>query len=335
LAAPGGSVTESGLGRIRLSRLKQIVRLSLGAAILVALGVVLLRNVKQVDWTRALSQPWVLALIVLACTGELLLQYFVWWRLLNRRAKLLSFSDGYYLFTVSSLSRYLPAGKLWQVVSFLHFDERPEVGAASLYAYAVSMLCAMLAGALFAAVGAPLLFPSFDSRGAVLVALLLAAGSLSLTNERLVRFFARLGGKRFSVIAEQGALRLTELVVVTALHAVSWLIEGSCALFLMRMVDPSANLTSMWLFLTAYALATFAGYASLLTPAGLGVREGVSVVLLLQRMPVVLTTFVTLTLRCALTVADLVFAVPLAARYISRGSAKTAPSATPARTTSP
>ena len=117
-----------------MTRLKQIVRLLLGTAILVSLAVVLVRNINQVDWAHAFVQPWRIALIVLLCVAELLLQYFVWWRILNRQGQLLSFGEGYFLFTVSSLSRYLPAGKLWQVVTFLHFGESAQVGAASLYA---------------------------------------------------------------------------------------------------------------------------------------------------------------------------------------------------------
>ena len=300
-----------------MKRFKQIARWVLGSAILVALGVMLVRNVHQLDWSHVRARPWALALIALACVLELLLQYGVWWQLLNRRHKLMSFGDGYFLFTMSSLSRYLPAGKVWQVVSFFHFGENAEIGAASLYAYAVSMVSGMLAGALIAAVGMPLLFPAIDSRIAALAALLLFVASLALTNERVLGRLGRLAGKRLAVLAQQRALTVPELLVLIAVQAISWLIEGACALVLMRMVDPTLTTSTMWLFLTAYAFANFAGYASLITPAGLGVREGVLVLLLLPHMPVPVATFVTLTMRCALTVADVLFAAPLGVRFFA------------------
>jgi len=57
----------------------------------------------------------------------------------------------------------------------------------------------------------------------------------------------------------------------------------------------------------------------------------------LPHMPVALATFVTLTMRCALTVADLLFAVPVAARLVARRTRKhqAAPPASSVRTPAP
>lgn len=186
----------------------------------------------------------------------------------------------------ANLGRYIP-GKIWQMIGLVNLAGRAGLspGLSATSAVAGQLLAlggASLIGLL--ALGAEGVLPRIPGRGAFLAALvlfiLLAAvvptrpRAFSILLERVARIPgiappARLAGDRLFGVRWIG------------LHALNWLIFGVAFWLLARAFDLPIGIPAA---AGSFAAAWVIGYASLLAPAGIGVREGILVLLLAPRL---------------------------------------------------
>jgi uncharacterized membrane protein YbhN (UPF0104 family) len=252
-------------------------------------------------WHQVTSVKWSLdpaffALACLACALSYALVASLWAVALARVAPT-SVLAGTRIWFLSNLARYVP-GNVWSFVGAVELARRE--GAPRRTTLAVMALTQALSVGLALLVGMPVLIAEWARLGrpALLgLAVLLALGLLALLwrpLERLVRGrYPDLGVvldrllRRGDRAAAGDAALVPPRGVVAALaggYVVYWVLVGLAFAALIRSLFPLAA-SAIPLAVAGYAAGYAVGFLSLLTPAGLGVREGMLVLALAPVMP--------------------------------------------------
>lgn len=206
------------------------------------------------------------------------------------------------VFLVGQLGKYLP-GSVWSVFAQAEMAARLGVprrrtGVVGL----VTMALSLLTGVIIAVPSLPVLLRRGDSSTAVLVGV---AGMLFVIAmwPPLLNRGIRLGLRLLRRDPLEHDLSGRGIVTGGAWTLLAWLATGAiCWAFAADLVPDSADTGEVALIsLSGFCLAAVVGMASVLLPAGVGVREGILLLLLVTVMPgsaatavVVLTRFVTL-----------------------------------------
>jgi uncharacterized membrane protein YbhN (UPF0104 family) len=287
-------------------------------------------------WREVISLKWqprpglfVLACVLLAVSYAMVACI---WGLALRRAAGTPLLAGARIWFLANLARYVP-GNLWSYVGAVELArregvERPRTLAVMALTQVLSVAVALLAGlavllAERARLGGPALL------GAVAVAVVAAVAAvfrrqlLGLARRRVPGLDA--GG----LVPSPGTVAL-----LTVGYAAYWAVTGLAfaALVASAYRLPAGDVP---LVVAAYAAAYAVGFLSLLTPAGLGVREGVLVVALAPVLPAGPALVVALVSRAWMMVAELAGAgIAQLAAVSGRGRRRGpggAPGAPPAR----
>jgi uncharacterized membrane protein YbhN (UPF0104 family) len=225
--------------------------------------------------------PWLFA----AATVLLALSYGLvacLWGVALGRAAGTGLAAGARIWFLSNLARYVP-GNVWSYVGAVELARRE--GEARRTTLAVMALTQVLSVGVAVAAGLPVLLAERARLGrpALLGALVVAAGAglavlfrgrlLALARRRVPGFDPR------ELTPSAGTVAW-----LVAGYALYWAVTGLAFAALVAALHPLAA-GDVPLVVAAYAAAYAAGFLALLTPAGLGVREGVLVVALAPVLP--------------------------------------------------
>jgi uncharacterized membrane protein YbhN (UPF0104 family) len=235
-------------------------------------------DVISVKWRL---DPWLFA----AATVLLALSYglvaLLWGLALHRSAGTRA-SAGARIWFLSNLARYVP-GNIWSYVGAVELARRE--GVARRVTLAVMALTQVLSVGVAVAAGLPVLLAERARLGrpALLGALVVAAGAglAVLFRGRLLELARRRVPGFDPAELTPSAGTVAWLVAGYALY---WAVTGLAFAALVAALHPLAA-GDIPLVVAAYAAAYAAGFLALLTPAGLGVREGVLVVALAPVLP--------------------------------------------------
>jgi glycosyltransferase 2 family protein len=183
---------------------------------------------------------------------------------------------------LSNLARYVP-GNVWSYVGAVELARR--VGVARRTTLAVMALTQLLSVGVALLVGLPVLLAARAQLGrpALLGAVVVAAVAVAAAvfRGRLLEL-----ARRRVPELEPGDLTPSAgtVVVLVVGYAAYWAVTGLAFAALVASLYPLV-LADVPLVVAAYAAAYAAGFLSLLTPAGLGVREGVLTVAMASVLP--------------------------------------------------
>jgi hypothetical protein len=233
-----------------------------------------------------------------------------WRALIVAWGERLSFWTGVRIWLLASLGKYVP-GKLWALVGMGVLATRAGVnGGVAIGSSVVMQLLALATGGAITAgfLGATVLDDVLP--GGALAAHGLAAaclaGSLVVISPALMGWIGRRTGQLESV----RAIRPAELLVAGLPNLIAWLGYGLALVWLLRGTLGGVELD--WIRATgAFTASYLAGYLFLLAPGGLGVREGILVLLLQDAIGPGNAVALAATSRLALTVNELGVALPL------------------------
>jgi glycosyltransferase 2 family protein len=270
-------------------------------------------------WRDVISLKWQLqpAVFVIAC-GLLALSYALvaclWGWALGRAAGT-PLRAGARIWFLSNLARYVP-GNVWSYVGAVELARRE--GVARRTTLAVMALTQVLSVGVALLVGLPVLLAERARLGrpallGTLTVALLAAAAVVFRRRLL-----ELARRRFPEL-EPGDLApsTSTVALLVAGYAAYWLLTGLAFAVFVRSLYPLPA-GDVPLAAAAYAAAYAAGFLSLLTPAGLGVREGVLVVALAPVLPAGPALVVALLSRLWMMLAELAGAG--AAQLAARGT---------------
>jgi glycosyltransferase 2 family protein len=257
-------------------------------------------------WTDVISVNWrlrpgvfALACVLLAVSYALVACL---WGLALRRAAGTRLVAGARIWFLSNLARYVP-GNVWSYVGAVELARRE--GVARSTTLAVMALTQVLSVAVALLAGLPVLVAERARLGrpALLGTVVVAAvaGLAALFRRRLLA----LARRRLPNLDPAGLTPSARTVVLLVLgYAAYWAVTG---LAFAALVASLASLAAadVPLVVAAYAAAYAVGFLALLTPAGLGVREGVLVVALAPVLPAGPALVVALVSRVWMMLAEL------------------------------
>lgn len=271
------------------------------------------------NWDQLRSQPlawqlrpgWLVLSLVLIWLMYLLL-ILAWRSMLSGWGQRLDGWSAARIWVLSSLGKYVP-GKVWAVAGMALLSKRAGVAPWAATGSAVVMqVIAIGTGAAVAGLAGAHILESAQ-QGARVGLLLLVAGSVISVGlllwppflSRLLRLAApQAVGER------QPAAR--GVLIGIASNIVAWLGYGLALWLLARGLLPTSGL-SLRLAIAAFTASYLAGFLALFAPGGIGVREGLFILMLQEPLGVGAATSLALASRLLLTVAELGAAVPFLA----------------------
>jgi glycosyltransferase 2 family protein len=271
----------------------------------------LLRN-----WTALRSQPlewriapgWLLlsALVVWAMYALLII---AWRTMLAGWGQRLDPWTAARIWTVSSLGKYLP-GKVWAVAGMALMAQRAGIApwAATGSAVVLQVLAIGTGAAVAGLTGGHALAaadPRFETALAILVLGALAGVALLLWPPCLRRVL-RLAAPGAEARGTPSAVGLGLGILA---NLIAWLGYGLALWLLARGLLPSAGLDPA-LAVAVFTASYLAGFLALFAPGGIGVREGLFILLLQGPLGIAAATALALSSRVLLTITELGAAVP-------------------------
>lgn len=292
------------------SRTWTLVRFGLGLLILALVARTFARNwneltTQDLNWT---IRPAPLVASVLLVWAMYALLIAAWRAMLETWGDRLPLWQAARIWTVSSLGKYVP-GKVWAIAGMALLAKQAGVSAWSATASAVLLqVLAVGTGALVAALSGTHALeaaqPGMTTAlwlgaigSAVAIAVLLSPGVTTWLLRLVVRD------------AEPRAPGIGPMVLGLVANLVAWGGYGISLWLLARAVLPETGLTPV-AAIGAFAASYVAGLLFLLAPGGLGVREGVFIVLLQGSIGLAAATGLALASRLLLTVTELGATVP-------------------------
>jgi len=213
------------------------------------------------------------------------------------------------IWTVSSLGKYLP-GKVWAVAGMALMAKRAGIApwAATGSAVVLQVLAIGTGAAVAGLTGRAAIEAAHRGSGAVLE--LLVAGAVAGVAlllwppflRRLLRFAAPESEAR-------GTPAATGIVVGIVANAVAWIGYGVSLWLLSRGLLPGVNL-GLGPAVAVFTASYLAGFLALFAPGGLGVREGLFIIMLQGPLGIGPATALALASRLLLTITELGAAVP-------------------------
>ena len=221
------------------------------------------------------------------------------------------------IWTVSSLGKYLP-GKVWAIAGMAVMSQRAGVApwAATGSAVVLQVLAIGTGAALAGLTGAGTLeaaHPGARAALALMVAGALIGVGLLLWPPLLRRL---LGFAAPGSVADRTPSAHGIMFGILA-NLIAWLGYGTALWLLARGLLPGVRLE--WLPAVAvFAASYLAGFLALFAPGGIGVREGLFILMLQQPLGIGAATALALASRLLLTITELGAAVPFLAFFRER-----------------
>jgi uncharacterized membrane protein YbhN (UPF0104 family) len=256
------------------------------------------REVAAVSWD---VEPGTIAAASAALGASLALVAWLWALALADAAGVRA-RRGVRIWFLSNLARYVP-GNVWSFVGAVELARRE--GAPRRSTLAVMASTQLLSVGVALLVGLPVLVAERAKLGGVV-----AVGSSVLAAAVVAAVLARdkllgLLRRRYPEISLRDLVPSRSLALkLTAGYALYWVLTGLAFAVFVRGLYPLAA-ADVALVVAAYAAAYAVGFLSLLTPAGLGVREGVLVAVLAAIMPTGAAVVVAVTSRLWATLVEL------------------------------
>ncbi|MDH7486191.1 MAG: DUF2079 domain-containing protein [Anaerolineae bacterium] len=287
--------------KIPWKRVIQVIVLLLALGFLAALLVSQWQTLQAYEWR--LRPGW--ALLALAGLGlGWLVELGLWRAILSRLGGSLRYGMAARVWFLSNLTRYIP-GNVWQFLSMVELAAEQGVSrAATLTSIVLHQVLSTAAGLALAA-----LYFAWAGEGvwfARLRPFLFALPlGLALLQPRLLErglngLLTRLGRPPLRV-----TLSWAQVWTLLAGYALVWLVMGTGFAALVRALTP-LSWAQLPRLVAVFAAAYVIGFLSLLTPSGLGVREGVMTLLLTTTLPAGVAAVVAIAARLWMVVGELI-----------------------------
>jgi hypothetical protein len=226
------------------------------------------------------------------------------------------------IWTVSSLGKYLP-GKVWAVAGMALMAQRAGIApwAATGSAVVLQVLAIGTGAAVAGLTGRGAIETAHPGSALVLVLLVVAAvaGVALLLWPPFLRGLLRLAAPDAE---SRGAPAAGGIAVGIVANALAWLGYGLALWLLARGLLPNAGLRPA-LAVAVFTASYLAGFLALFAPGGLGVREGLFILMLQGPLGIGAATALALASRLLLTLTEFGAAVPFL--VFPQGRARVAP----------
>jgi hypothetical protein len=283
---------------------RRIATIIFAAAALAFLGLLVRSQwseLRNYDWS--LEPAWAL-LALLGLEAAWLFELDTWRSILAGLGGRLSFGRAAEIWYLSNIIRYLP-GNVWQFLGMAEMAAEDGISRVSTFTSIV------LHQAISTAAGVTLVAVYFAAAGEsewatrVRPVLWLVPLGLILLQPRLLEAIMN----RILAFVKRPPIQVTltwgQVWVLLLRYVIVWLLLGSAFAALVRSITGVGWSDVPWLIAT-WVTAYTAGYLSMLTPSGLGVREGVMTLMLGELLPVSVAVVASIIARLWMVAGELV-----------------------------
>ena len=286
--------------------LLKIIKWIVAATIIFFLIKYLLDNFNQIPKGEITFNYSLLIISIIIITISYLLMSFLWWLTLKKMNKKISFSKSFRIYFSSMLGRYVP-GKALLVISRIYMTQKQGIERKEAFASIVLDL------ALFSLSGIILFLftlPFFEIIPKEIIWPLFVAGILllPLVHPKLLKKIINLGLKIIKKQPIRFRMKFKNSFTLLLLHILRWIIQGIGMYLFAKSFLPTSPLL-IYIIPGVYALSIVLGMLMIIAPGGLGIREGLIVLLLAPFMPTTLIILFSLTSRILLTLIEIVLAI--------------------------
>jgi glycosyltransferase 2 family protein len=277
------------------SVLQKIVKRVLQIGVPLLIVVFFLGQVKN-DWSQLAAHTfqwnaWLLALAFLGFMLQELSYGLIWQSVLARLGHRLDLRLCLRIYLASEFVRYIP-GNVWHVITRILWVGKYGVSRPIAFAsMTVELITKLAAGALVFALSL-LFWHDLGAVGSLLHGTLVVLVGVGTMLALLIVLYPRvLNGllnlalrllKRDPVVL---TLRYSDILFITLVWCVSWLVAGCAFYVLLLALWPAAPLAALPICIGIYAIAWDVGFVSFITPSGLGFREAAIVGLFALSLP--------------------------------------------------
>lgn len=225
-----------------------------------------------------------------------------WLAFLYKFGKKLSYREGFVIFYLSQLGRYFPF-KLWLLLGRIYLCEKAGIGKAeTLFSSLLELSFLVLSGSLISLCSLPFVraeifrfFPIF------LIALFFGIFTIPFFWRKIFHFVSK-KILRAEISFEFSAFQFLRFLFT---YLLLWCFCGLAFFLFVKSLSP-ISWSKFPAMMGIYASAWTVGFLSVITPSGLGVREGMLSLLLAAYLPTSTATLVALLSRIWSTTAELV-----------------------------
>jgi hypothetical protein len=226
------------------------------------------------------------------------------------------------IWTVSSLGKYLP-GKVWAIAGMALMAQRAGIAPwAATGSAVVLQVLAIGTGAAVAGLTGRRAIEAADPRMGVVLTLLIAGAVAGVALLLWPAFLRRLLRLAAPDAEARGTPPVAGIVVGIAANLVAWVGYGVALWLLARGLLPTAGLDPA-LAIAVFTASYLAGFLALFAPGGIGVREGLFILMLQGPLGIAAATALALASRVLLTITEFGAAVPFL--VFTQGRARVAP----------
>jgi hypothetical protein len=253
------------------------------AVIAVFVGRVIYSNWSQIQQAEWNLHPPYLILSAILCAPWFWARPLGWNLLVNAFGQRVPFSAVYRVVRHAELSRFLPGG-FWALASRVYLVKKWHVKPSSaLAATVVDLVLTTLAALIPALWSLSETFPDLG-RAEKVIFVAFPIASIAVVHPKLLNLWAGFVSRRIGQDYEELHIRWYSLLGIWALYAGAWVAECAGVAMVIRGViqlEPGGT-ASMG---SSYAVAWLAGTFAVVSPAGMGIREGALGLLLSRWMP--------------------------------------------------
>lgn len=256
--------------------------------LVVAVAAVFLARAVIGGWNKVRGYEWHFDPWYLALSVALIFLYYAqqWggWRLIMRSfGDPLKRSESAAIWFASILGRYVP-GNVVMVAGRISMCRRRGIPASTTFASLVYENALILISALLLAALSVPLWPQFPYRNYALLLAALAPIGLFFLHPAVFRRLANFALSRLKRSPLQATLPFGRVLVLLLYYIGGWVLLGLAFASLAASVAP-VEAGSLALLIGGYAFAWEIGFLALVTPSGLGVKEGVLLLILNLILP--------------------------------------------------
>ena len=290
---------------------KDILRRFISIIVVAAIFYFLIRNL-YVNYERLSEYRFEGVYYRLFVSFALLLPVFVfnplaWMRILRNMKENIDFRKAFAILYLSQLAKYLP-GKVWSTLGQVYLAEKEGIsGGKALFSSVLFQIISCASGVCVFVISLLFwnrisLFLKLSIFGSFLVfsLVLLRLGAL----DRMIDLVLNKLFKK-NIIVHLGTKTVINIFSILMLR---WMAYGVAYYHFVKSFYPIDAITAIN-FTGIYAISWLIGYVSLLTPGGLGIREGIQVYLLNMFIPLPISIVISLACRIWLTAGEITVAL--------------------------
>lgn len=245
-----------------------------------------------------------MALSFLLLFAVYLFNPWAWIKILSEMQETLEYRQAFSIYYVSQLGKYVP-GRVWGYISQVILARKAGVSGEKAF---ISSILFQVVSSIVTVYFFSMTLLAWDRVDLVMRVFLVALASVGgyvLLRVDALNWASNLVVREIFKRTVRVHLSSRIILDVTAILVLSWIAYGVAYYHFMKSFYPELDIVTGIKFTGIYAISWLVGYVSLLTPGGLGIREGVQVYLLNFFIPLPIAIVISLASRLWLTLSEI------------------------------